>query len=94
MDQGQCSRKDWRQPQEIQRERKESRRTNEIVGLAAKAWRLSLTVSSTSAEHQALGGCLMRPKAMEDLAAFSATEEKRAAAEEKERDEYSSAQGQ
>ena len=36
----------------------------------------------------------MRPKGMEDLAAFSAREIKRAAAEERERDEYSSAQGQ
>ena len=34
----------------------------------------------------------MRPKGMEDLAAFSAREVKRAAAEE--RDEYSSAEGQ
>ena len=33
----------------------------------------------------------MRPKGMEDLAAFSAREVKRAAAEERERDEYSSA---
>ena len=36
----------------------------------------------------------MRPKGMEDLAAFSAREAKRAAAEEKERDEYSSAEEQ
>ena len=36
----------------------------------------------------------MRPKAMEDLAAFSAREVKRAAAaEERERDEYSYAEG-
>ena len=34
----------------------------------------------------------MRPKGMEDLAAFSTREVKRAAAEEKERDEYSSAE--
>ena len=31
----------------------------------------------------------MRPKGMEDLAAFNAREEKRAAAEERERNEYS-----
>ena len=36
----------------------------------------------------------MRPKGMEDLAALSAREVKRAAAEERERDEYSSAEGQ
>ena len=36
----------------------------------------------------------MRPKGMEDLAAFSAREVKRATAEERERDEYSSAEGQ
>ena len=36
----------------------------------------------------------MQPKAMEDLVAFSAREVKRAAAEERERDEYSSAEGQ
>ena len=36
----------------------------------------------------------MRPKGMEDLAAFSAREVKRAAAEERERDEYSSTVGQ
>ena len=36
----------------------------------------------------------MRPKGMEDLAAFSAREVKRAAAEKRERDEYSSAEGQ
>ena len=36
----------------------------------------------------------MRPKGMEDLAAFTAREVKRAAAEERERDEYSSAVGQ
>ena len=34
----------------------------------------------------------MRPKGMENLAAFSAREVKRAAAEERERDEYSSAE--
>ena len=57
-----------------------------------KALRLSLTTLSTSADHQALGGRLMRQKGMEDLATFSASEEKRAAAEE--RDEYSSAEVQ
>ena len=62
--------------------------------MAAKALRLSLTACSTSADHQALGGRLMRPKGMEDLAAFSAREVKRAAAEETERDEYSTAEGQ
>ena len=36
----------------------------------------------------------MRPKGMEDLAAFNAGELKRAVAEERERDEYSSAEGQ
>ena len=36
----------------------------------------------------------MRSKGMEDLAAFSAREVKKAAAEEIERDEYSSAEGQ
>ena len=36
----------------------------------------------------------MRPKGMEDLAAFSAREVKRAAADERKRDEYSSAEGQ
>ena len=59
-----------------------------------KALRFALTAPSTSADHQALGGRLMRPKGMEDLAAFSAREAKRAAAEESERDEYSSAEGQ
>ena len=50
--------------------------------------RLSQTASSY---HQALGWRLMRPKGSEDLAAFSAREVKRVAAEE--RDEYSSAEG-
>ena len=59
-----------------------------------KALRLSPTTCSPSADGQALGGRLMRPKGMEDLAAFSAREVKRAAAEERERDEYSSAEGQ
>ena len=36
----------------------------------------------------------MRSNGMEDLAAFSVKEIKRAAAEERERDEYSSAEGQ
>ena len=36
----------------------------------------------------------MRPKGMIDLAGFSAGEVKRAAAEERETDEYSSAEGQ
>ena len=36
----------------------------------------------------------MPPKEMEDLGTFSAREVKRAAAEERERDEYSSAEGQ
>ena len=62
--------------------------------MAAKALRLSLIASSTSADHQALRGRLMRPKGMEDLAAFSAREVKRAAAEEREKDEYSSAEEQ
>ena len=57
-----------------------------------KALRLSLTALSASADHQALGGRLMQPKGMEDLAASSAREVKRAAAEE--RDEYSSAKKQ
>ena len=56
--------------------------------------RLSLTTSPTSANHQAFGWRLMQPKGMEDLAAFSVREVKRAAAEERERDEYSPAEGQ
>ena len=36
----------------------------------------------------------MQSKGMEDLVAFSAREVRRAAAEERERDEYSSAEGQ
>ena len=36
----------------------------------------------------------MRPKEMEDLAAFKVKDVKRAAAEGRERDEYSSAEGQ
>ena len=52
------------------------------------------TASSTSGDHQALGWRLMRPKGMEDLAAFKVREVKRAAAEERERDDYFSADGQ
>ena len=59
-----------------------------------KALRLSLIASSTAEDHQALGWCLVQPKGMEDLAALSAREVKRAAAEERERYEYSSAKGQ
>ena len=55
---------------------------------------LALTSLSTSADHQALGWRLMRPKGMEDLAAFSAREVKKAAAEERERDQYSFAEEQ
>ena len=65
-----------------------------VLAFAMKALRLSLTASSTSADHQALGWRLMRPKEMKDLAAFSAREVKRAAAEERKRNEYSSAEGQ
>ena len=36
----------------------------------------------------------MRPKGMDELAAFNVRGVKRAAAEERERDEYSSAEGQ
>ena len=36
----------------------------------------------------------MRPKGMENLAAFKVREVKRIAAEERERDQYSSAEGQ
>ena len=60
----------------------------------SESLRLSLTASSTSADHRALGWRLMRPKGMENLAAISVREVKRAAAEERERDEYSSAEGQ
>ena len=62
--------------------------------MAAKALHLSLTACSISGDHQALEWRLMQPKGIEDLAAFSAREVKRAAAEERERDEYSSAEGQ
>ena len=47
------------------------------------------TFHLTFYDHQALEWRLMRPKGMEDLAAFSVREVKRAAAAE-ERDEYSS----
>ena len=47
---------------------------------SSKALRLSLTTPSTSADHQALEWRLIRPIGMEDLAAFSAKEVKRAAA--------------
>ena len=53
---------------------------------------LSPTAPSTSADHQALGWRLMRPKGMENLAVFSVREVKRAAAEET--DEYSTVEGQ
>ena len=59
-----------------------------------KALRISQTTFSTSADHEALGWHLMWPKGMEDLAAFSAREVKRASAEENERDEYSSVEVQ
>ena len=59
-----------------------------------KALRFSLATSSTSADHQAFGWSLIQPKGMEDLTAFSVREVKRAPAEERERDEYSSARGQ
>ena len=62
--------------------------------MAAKALFLSLTASSTSADHQALGWHLMQSKEIEDLIAFSAKEVKRAAAEKRGGDEYSFAEGQ
>ena len=55
---------------------------------------LSLTASSTSADRQALEWRLLRPKEMKDLAAFNVREIKKVTAEERERDEYSSAVGQ
>ena len=58
-----------------------------------KALRLSLNAPSTLADHKALGGRLMRPKGMEDLVAFSTREVKKAAAVERDRDEYSSTEG-
>ena len=54
-----------------------------------KALRLLPTASSSSADNQALGWRLTRPKEMEGLAAFRVREVKRAAA-----DEYSSVEGQ
>ena len=53
----------------------------------------SLTASSTSADHQALVWRLTWPKGMENLTAFSAKEVKRPATEEREKKEYSSAEG-
>ena len=50
--------------------------------------------SFTSVDHQALGWCLMQPKGIEDLAAFSVREVKRVAAEEREIEEYTSTEGQ
>ena len=43
---------------------------------AAKALRLTLTASSTLVGHQVLGLCLILPKGMENLAAFSVREVK------------------
>ena len=77
---------------EVRRGGRQGRRANDIA--KKRALRLSLTALSISADHHALGWRLMRPKGMEDLAAFSAREVKRAAAEERERDKYSSAYGQ
>ena len=55
----------------------------------------SLSASFTSAGHQARGWSLTRPKAMKNLAVFSAREVKiAAAAEEGQRDEYSFAEDQ
>ena len=62
--------------------------------MAVKVLRVSLTASSTSADYQAGDWHLMRLKEMEDLAAFNVKAVKRAAAEERERDKYSSAEGQ
>ena len=50
--------------------------------------------SFTSAYHQALEWRLMRPKGMKDLAALTAREVKKAAAKEREREEYSFAEKQ
>ena len=61
---------------------------------AAKVLRPPPTASPTPADHQAPGGRPMRPKGMEDPAAPTAREAKRAAAEERERDEHSPAVGQ
>ena len=59
-----------------------------------KALCLTLTASPTSVDNYALGWRLIGLKGMKDFAAFSARKVKRAAAEERERDEYSSAEGQ
>ena len=72
----------------------QARRSLSPPQAAAKALPLSLTASSTSVDHHALGGRLMRPKRTEDLAAPSAMEVKRVAAEERERDEHSPAERQ
>ena len=53
---------------------------------------LSLIASFTSADHQTLGLRLIRPKGMEDLASFNVREAKRAAVEEREKNEYSFAE--
>ena len=50
---------------------------------AKKALRLSLTTSSTLADYQTLGWRLMRSKGTKNMAAFSAREVKRVAAESK-----------
>ena len=52
-----------------------------------------LTAFFTAGDHQALGWRLMQLKVMKNLAAFCDRELKKAA-EERERDEYSSAKGQ
>ena len=54
----------------------------------------SLTTSFTLLNYQAFGWHLMRLKGMEDFASFRVRKVKRAAAEERERDEYYSAQRQ
>ena len=58
-----------------------------------KALRLSLTAFSASADHHAFEWHWMRLKGIESLAEFSVREVKRAVAEERERDEYSSVEG-
>ena len=65
-------------------------RSSSLLSAAAKALRFSLIASFSLSDYQALVWRLMRPKEMEDLATFSAREVKRAAAEERKRDEYSS----
>ena len=62
--------------------------------LGTPALGLLLAACSTSADHQALERRLMRSKGIDDLAAFSVREVKKPAAEERERDEYSFAEGQ